>query len=130
MTGRVSATWSRLKYVSIFPRVHDIEVSLKWTSPSLFEPPRGQWNRKGYPSLITDVASIRALGGPTKIDSIQNTILMKSDLHDMWNNYEFGVNPDISSVGFLPLISRILFQSYRTIIALPHLLMGWMMCTD
>jgi hypothetical protein len=53
---------------------------------------------------------------------------MKSDLHDMWDNYEFGVNPDVSYA--LPLISRILCQSYRTIIALPHLLMGWMMCTD
>jgi hypothetical protein len=34
------------------------------------------------------------LGGATKIDSIQNVILLRSDLHDAWDNYEFAVNPD------------------------------------
>jgi hypothetical protein len=54
-----------------------------------------QWNSKGYPSLITDPAPILALGGLSKIDSIQNVILLRSDLHDSWDNYEFAVNPDV-----------------------------------
>jgi hypothetical protein len=57
-----------------------------------------QWNRKGYPILITDPAPVLDLGGPTKIDSIQNVILMRSDLRDAWDNYEFGVDPDVSSL--------------------------------
>jgi len=77
ITGLESPIWSRLKTAHIFPRVHDME-----------------WNRKGYPFLITDPAPISALGGRTKIDSIQNMILLRSDLRDAWDNYEFGVNPE------------------------------------
>ena len=54
-----------------------------------------QWNYKGYPSRITDPASLPEFGGPTKIDSIQNVILLRSDLHDAWDNYEFAVDPDV-----------------------------------
>ena len=54
-----------------------------------------QWNNKEYSSLITDLASILALGGPLKIDFIQNVILPQSNLHNAWNNYEFAVNPDV-----------------------------------
>jgi len=32
---------------------------------------------------------------PSKIDSIQNVILLRSDLHDKWDNYSFAVNPDV-----------------------------------
>ena len=59
-------------------------------------PIRIQWNTKGFPSLITDPAPILAVGGNTKIDSIQNVVLMRTDLRDAWDNYEFGVNPDVS----------------------------------
>ena len=54
-----------------------------------------QWVKKGYPSRITDPAPLVELGGPTKIDSIQNTILLQRNLYDAWNNYMFGVNPDV-----------------------------------
>jgi hypothetical protein len=54
-----------------------------------------QWVKKGYPSRITDPAPLIELGGPSKIDSIQNMILLRSDLHDAWDNYMFGVNPDV-----------------------------------
>ena len=57
-----------------------------------------QWSEKGYPILIIDTAPLLDLGGPTKIDSIQNVILMRSDLCDLWDNYEFGVDPDVSSL--------------------------------
>ncbi|KAH9929747.1 uncharacterized protein B0H18DRAFT_1117296 [Fomitopsis serialis] len=35
-----------------------------------------------------------AVGGPTKIDSIQNIILLDSSLHDGWDAYEFSIDPD------------------------------------
>ena len=54
-----------------------------------------QWSKKGYPSLITDPAPLIEVGGPTKIDSIQNVILLRSDLHDAWDSYRIAVNPDV-----------------------------------
>ena len=44
------------------------------------------------------------MGGPTKIDSVQNVITLRSDLHHAWENYEFGVDPNVS------LIERNLFE--------------------
>ncbi|KAH9032547.1 hypothetical protein EDB84DRAFT_1561942 [Lactarius hengduanensis] len=77
ITGLQTQTYSRLKVAHIFPRAHDAE-----------------WIRKGYPSKITDSADEVVMGGPTKIDSVQNVITMRSDLHDAWDNYEFGVDPN------------------------------------
>jgi len=34
------------------------------------------------------------MGGPVKIESVQNVITLRSDLHDAWDNYEFGVDPN------------------------------------
>lgn len=34
--------------------------------------------------------------GRFKIDSVQNVVVMRGDLAVAWNNYEFGVNPDVS----------------------------------
>ncbi|KAF8801649.1 hypothetical protein BYT27DRAFT_7114300 [Phlegmacium glaucopus] len=77
ITGMQTQTYSRLKVAHIFPRTHDAE-----------------WIRKGYPSKITDTADEACMGGPMKIDSVQNVITLRSDLHDAWDNYEFGVNPN------------------------------------
>ena len=41
------------------------------------------------------------MGGSIKIDSVQNAITLRSDLHDAWDNYEFGVDPNLS-----PMIYR------------------------
>ena len=57
-----------------------------------------EWIRKGYPSKITDTADVATMGGPTKIDSVQNVITLRGDLCDAWNNYEFGVDPNVSFV--------------------------------
>ncbi|KAK2462179.1 hypothetical protein APHAL10511_005811 [Amanita phalloides] len=75
--GRTFATWTALKAAHIFPRAHVDE-----------------WLRKQYHSLITDSAPDSSIGGYSKIDSVQNVIMLQSDLHHMWDNYEFGVNPD------------------------------------
>jgi len=69
--------YSRFKAAHIHPRAHDNE-----------------WIRRGYPSRITDPAPLAALGGSTKIDSIQNVIFLRGDLHDAWDNYDFAVDPD------------------------------------
>lgn len=73
----VRGDYSRLKAAHIFPREHDI-----------------QWVSRGFPSRITDPAPLAEVGGPAKIDSIQNVLLLRSDLRDAWDSYEFGVNPD------------------------------------
>ena len=59
-----------------------------------------QWANKGYPSLITDPAPLNEVGGPKKIDSIQNVVLLRSDLRDAWDSYRFAVNPDVCDFPF------------------------------
>ncbi|KAF5385113.1 hypothetical protein D9615_000950 [Tricholomella constricta] len=48
----------------------------------------------GYPSKITDTADASIMGGPMKIDSVQNVITLRSDLHGAWDSYEIGVDPN------------------------------------
>ncbi|KIJ13060.1 hypothetical protein PAXINDRAFT_117504 [Paxillus involutus ATCC 200175] len=69
--------YSRFKAAHIFPRAH---VNI--------------WISRGFPSRITDPAPLGQQGGPTKIDSIQNVLLLRGDLHDAWDNYKIAVNPD------------------------------------
>jgi hypothetical protein len=54
-----------------------------------------QWTNIGHPDLITDPAPNSEVDGPTKFDSIQNVIRLRSDLHDAWDSYKFAVNPDV-----------------------------------
>ncbi|KAI0272164.1 hypothetical protein BGY98DRAFT_165290 [Russula aff. rugulosa BPL654] len=89
ITGLKTQTYSRLKVVHIFPRAHNVE-----------------WIRKGYPSKITDTADETSMGGTIKIDSVQNVITMRSDLHDAWDNYEFGVDPNVCSMLGYTLLLR------------------------
>jgi hypothetical protein len=56
------------------------------------------------------------MGGSTKIDSVQNVITLRSDLHDAWDNYEFGVDPNVrSNIGYTLLLRTQLFaqNNYR-----------------
>ena len=69
-----------------------------------------QWVNKGYPNLITDSAPLVDLGGSTKIDSIQNAIFLRGDLHNAWDSYMFAVHPDVcifhlSTVSVLTIFS-------------------------
>jgi hypothetical protein len=75
----------------MIPRCADYTDSL-----SLFLISTLQWVRKGYPSKISDTADQVFMGGAIKIDSVQNVITLRSDLHDAWDNYEFGVDPNVS----------------------------------
>ena len=47
---------------------------------------------------------------PTKIDSIQNVNLLRSDLHNAWGNYKLAVNPDIC-VSYLRPVSVFIIRS-------------------
>ena len=67
-----------------------------------------------FTSMITDTADASTMGGPIKIDSVQNVIMLRSDLHDAWDNYEFGVDPPPVGIN----------SPRRTIIALPPLRMA------
>ena len=42
---------------------------------------------------MTDTADEAVMGGSIKIDSLQNVITLRRDLHATWDNYEFGVDP-------------------------------------
>jgi len=73
----VRGDFSRFKASHVYPRAHSSD-----------------WVSSGCPSCITDPAPLNELGGPTKIDSVQNMILLRSDLHDAWDSYKLAVNPD------------------------------------
>ena len=99
ITDLETQTYSRLKVAHIFSRAHDREVRLFFIYHELqVHEYRYQWIRKGYPSKITDTVDVSTMGGTTKIDSVQNVITLRSDLHNAWNNYEFGVDPNVSFV--------------------------------
>ncbi|KAF8337655.1 hypothetical protein F5887DRAFT_1137796 [Amanita rubescens] len=67
----------RFRETHIFPPAHESE-----------------WIDKGFPNLITDTAPLSELGGASKIDSVQNGILLRSDLHNAWSDYLIAVLPD------------------------------------
>ncbi|CAL1712094.1 unnamed protein product [Somion occarium] len=83
---------TRLDAAHIFPRGHDVD-----------------WYSKGFQSLITDKAPLSEIGGPSKIDSLQNLISLKADLHKAWDNYEVGVNPDDGHIIF-PFLRGYLYR--------------------
>ena len=43
------------------------------------------------------------LQGPNGINSIQNGLLLQSGIHDLWDNYDLSVNPDVSEP-WLPIL--------------------------
>ena len=46
------------------------------------------------------------MGGRIKIDTVQNVITLRSDLHDAWDNYEFGVDPNVSTLYHTRFVPR------------------------
>lgn len=77
---------------------------------------------RGYSSKITDYANEALMGGPSKIDSVQNLITLRCDLHSAWNNYEFGVDPNVSSTPWNSLYIITLIYPEQL---LHHLLYKW-----
>ena len=65
------------------------------------------------------------MGGRTKIDSVQNVITMRSDLHDAWDNYEFGVDPNVRSILAYTLLLRTHSLRRRITVSLHLLMVMW-----
>jgi len=82
----VEGDFCRFKATHIFPRAYETE-----------------WVSNGYPSLITDSAPLEVVGGSSKIDSLQNVLLLRSDLHNAWDNHSIAVNPSRGYV-VIPLL--------------------------
>jgi hypothetical protein len=45
--------------------------------------------------MITDEADLDSIGGLLKIDSLQNLITLRGDIHTSWERYEFGADPNV-----------------------------------
>ena len=62
------------------------------------------------------------MGGPTKIDSVQNLITLRRDLQDAWENHEFGVDPNVSPISagiYLNLKCSIMNRTTTALLPLP-----------
>ena len=58
---------------------------------------KDQWNQSNFPSLITIPPASEAAG---KINSVQNGLLLRKDIHNLFDNYEFSINPDVFYLTF------------------------------
>jgi len=56
----------------------------------------GEWTRGGFSRWITIVT---AVGG--SINSIQNGMLLRNDIHSQFDQYDFAINPDVCIPSFL-----------------------------
>jgi hypothetical protein len=70
-----SGRWEGLQAAHIFPLGHE-----------------GLWNQLNYSSLIT-IPPASAVAG--SINSVQNGLLLRSDIHDFFDSYDFSINPDV-----------------------------------
>ena len=59
------------------------------------------WNEKGYAGFNTDMDSTL---GNSKINSVQNGLLLRSDIHTAFDNYLIGIDPDVSVRSFLSIL--------------------------
>ena len=56
---------------------------------------KSHWIRCGYDRCITDMDDTP--GGVSKINSLQNGLLLMADVHQLFVQYLLSVNPDVSS---------------------------------
>ena len=74
--------WDGLQAAHIFPLAYE-----------------GHWNQSNYPGLITIPPASEAAGN---INSVQNGLLLRNDIHQLFDSYDFSINPDVC----LPYISN------------------------
>lgn len=55
------------------------------------------WDKLGYSKWVTNMDGST---GVSKINSIQNGLLMRRDLHSLFNQYLFSINPDVCTLFF------------------------------
>jgi hypothetical protein len=74
----------------------------------------GQWERGNYQRYITDLSPDSKVGS-SKLYSPQNGLLLRSDIHEAFDGFKIGVDPDVSLLIFLP-VTRLITQKPRPII--------------
>ena len=92
-----SGVWTKLEAAHVFPLESE-----------------NLWNQFGYSRWITNMDETT---GISKINSVQNGLLMKRDLHSAFDQYFFSINPDVCTLRGPPFFLGILTQ-YRTAIRL------------
>src|SRR5271168_1627063 len=70
-----SGRWDGLQAVHIFPLAYE-----------------DHWNKSNYSNLITIPPASVAAGN---INSVQNGLLLRNDIHHLFDNYDFSINPDV-----------------------------------
>lgn len=59
-----------------------------------------EWNQNNYRRLwMTDTRPASEIG-QTGLFSPQNGLLLNTYLHDLWDSYKFGIDPDVSLSGY------------------------------
>jgi hypothetical protein len=87
ITGRpapdpANDNWSGLQAAHIYPLAYE-----------------NIWTQSNYPSLITIPPASAAAGS---INSVQNGLILRNDIHNLFDGYHFSINPDVC----LPYISH------------------------
>lgn len=59
-----------------------------------------EWRQRDFDNLVTDTASEQYIGS-TKIHSAQNGLLLRSDIHALFDDYAVAVNPDVGTHIFI-----------------------------
>jgi hypothetical protein len=83
----------------IFPYAHwkSVSTSSKHLSPELIP---SQWVSSGWQSLCTDTGlddnCTHDYTGYHQICSLNNMISLRSDVHDLWDDYEIGVDVNVN----------------------------------
>ena len=97
-----SGVWTKLEAAHVFPLESE-----------------NLWNQFGYSRWITNMNETT---GISKINSVQNGLLMKRDLHSAFDQYFFSINPDVCTLGGPPFFFFFFFlgilTQYRTAIRL------------
>src|SRR5277367_6344653 len=67
--------WGGLQAAHIFPLAYE-----------------DHWNQSNYSNLITIPPASETAGS---INSVQNGLLLRNDIHDIFDSYDFSINPDV-----------------------------------
>jgi len=54
-----------------------------------------QWNTQGWSQQITILPSRRSYG---TINSVQNGLLLDNSIHELFDSYDFSINPNVSPI--------------------------------
>ena len=73
-----SGVWANLEAAHVFPPERE-----------------NLWDEFGYSMWITNMDETT---GISKIDSVQNGLLIKRDLHSAFDQYLFSINPDVCTL--------------------------------